>query len=471
MTLAALSNAFGMVTIVLALVPLAAVLETERWKQNLIAMTVTGVVAWIVASPFLPPSLVLTMAANAQAQQDEIHAVNLGGFTAVAITIFGAAVLGAAMRGRRAVWWLQWLVLFAWVTFSIPLVHRMLGRHFLPQPNRYKVEAELGLTLAAVFALERVLSRTPRPVQAAAALLGLAIAAEQVVGHRRYEKLTVRSRDETSSIEYRVARWMEANVPAGRVFASGSIAQWLNLYSSTEQMAGSSYSTAYNRVQQIAYWGIFTLERKDADLAIAWLKACGVQAVAVPGRSSPEFWKGFQHPDLFEGTLPVAWREDDTTIYRIPEVGPWYAHAVPRSARVRTEPKHIGQDAEVRRYAAALDAAPHLEFRWTGANTAHVSGLVSPEQAVSVQVTHHRGWRARANGRSVPVQADALGLMWLEPSCSGRCELELEYTGGWELRLCRASSLLALIGIGAWIARRKYLHRSRGAMVKREEPR
>jgi hypothetical protein len=74
---------------------------------------------------------------------------------------------------------------------------------------------------------------------------------------------------------------------------------------------------------------------------------------------------------------------------------------------------------------------------------------------VSVQISYHPGWRARANGQTVPLLRDALGLIWLAPACQGPCELELDYDGGWELRLSRYISsatvalLLALIVIAA----------------------
>jgi hypothetical protein len=67
-----------------------------------------------------------------------------------------------------------------------------------------------------------------------------------------------------------------------------------------------------------------------------------------------------------------------------------------------------------------------------------------PGQAVSIQVTQHPGWRARVNGTSRPIKSDGLGLMWLETGCNGICDVQLEYDGGAELRICRLLSALAL---------------------------
>jgi hypothetical protein len=70
-----------------------------------------------------------------------------------------------------------------------------------------------------------------------------------------------------------------------------------------------------------------------------------------------------------------------------------------------------------------------------------------PGQALSVQVSYHPGWHAHVQGRSVPVRRDGLGLMWMDPGCSGPCEVQLDYDGGWELRLCRYLSVAALLGL------------------------
>jgi hypothetical protein len=59
-------------------------------------------------------------------------------------------------------------------------------------------------------------------------------------------------------------------------------------------------------------------------------------------------------------------------------------------------------------------------------------------------VNYHPGWHAVAGGRVVQIHKDGLGLMWLRPGCNGPCEVDLEYDGGWELRLCRWLSYAAL---------------------------
>jgi hypothetical protein len=55
--------------------------------------------------------------------------------------------------------------------------------------------------------------------------------------------------------------------------------------------------------------------------------------------------------------------------------------------------------------------------------------------------------------------------MWLRPGCNGPCEIVLDYDGGWQLRLCRwlswlALAALAIVPIGAFLRRKRALVRT-----------
>ena len=128
------------------------------------------------------------------------------------------------------------------------------------------------------------------------------------------------------NIEYKVAQWLNVNLPDSRVWLPGSIGQWLNAWSDEQQMTGGSWSTAYNAVhQKIAAQSIYVTDSKDADLVQTWLKAYGVRAFAVPGKQSPEFWKPFNRPEVFDG-CDILWQQEDTKICRVPGASTSFAH-------------------------------------------------------------------------------------------------------------------------------------------------
>src|SRR6267142_6452244 len=130
-------------------------------------------------------------------------------------------------------------------------------------------------------------------------------------------------------IEYRIAKWVDEHLPGERVMVTGSIAQWFNVFSGTPQLSGGSFSTSLNWTQQEAMTTILTsLSPEETANAVLWLKAFGVQAVTACGLHSPEFWKG-NSSTKFDALLPVLWRQEDTTIYRVPQRTASLAHVIP----------------------------------------------------------------------------------------------------------------------------------------------
>jgi hypothetical protein len=232
----------------------------------------------------------------------------------------------------------------------------------------------------------------------------------------------------------------------------GSIGQWANAFADIQQFAGGSWSVAYNQVQQRAKEGVYNggeTAEEDARVSIAWLKAFGTGAIVVSGPKSQETWKPYAHPAKFDGRLPALWSEDDVTIYRVPLATESLAHVVPEFALVRRIPSSSRDAKEVERYVAALEneLLPKAEFRWQGANRIRIQTTAWPGQALSIQVTHHPGWHASANGASRQIKSDGLGLMWLQPGCNGPCDVQLEYDGGAELRICRLLSAVVLASL------------------------
>lgn len=454
MAAALLANAFAMTMIAIGMISLLAAFGRERWKENVARVGATCAGAYLVACPFLPPSLLAAIIRN-----QRFHKVvewEARSFTAVAILVLGGVVLWYVFKKRRADRWLRFLGYLAWMMTSIPVMARHLGRSFVPQPMRYTVEAELALALAGVFLARAVAGRWPVWVRAGCALALVGIGAEQVVSHCQFAKRVTTPAAPESTIEYRVARWAGEHVAGGRIWLPGSLGQWFNRWSASAQMTGSSFSTAYGKVhQKVSSEFTSGVSPEDAANILTWLKAYGVEALAAPGKNSPEFWKVLGHPEIFAG-CEVLWREDDTTICRVPGAASSLGHVVAAGALVRREPRDWRDVGEARRYAAALDGARQASVRWNGTDEVTLRTEVPEGSAVSIQITHHPGWRATANGRVVAVGRDGLGLMSLKEPCRGPCEIRLEYGGGMELWLCRGiSALTLLVLLAAWWWRRR----------------
>jgi len=307
-----------------------------------------------------------------------------------------------------------------------------------------------------VFGLRPAVSRIPPRARALLAIPLALLAGWKAAAHRRSVRTMLQPVDIARSIESRSAKWVAGSLPGQRVMMTGSMATWLDAFTDSPQLDAQSYSTAPNQLQQLAQYAVFSgqgMGERDAEYSILWLKAFGAQAVAVPGPQSPEYWRPFAHPRKFDGVLPVLWREDDTTIYRVPQASTSLAHVLRPGQLVRRRP-YDGMDVEeLRQYVAALDNPPaQASFEWRGANQAAIRARLEPGQAISVQITFDRGWRARANGASCVVRRDGIGLMVVEPDCFGQCEITLDYDGGREAAACRAASIATLLLVAGSVA-------------------
>jgi hypothetical protein len=448
--IAALASSFGPVMVAMAALCLLFVLRRELLARNILITVAIGAYAYALSARFLPPSLL--HATSAAARNREAGNWSTGSITALGIVTLGWVVLWHFLPRWTSDWRLQFFTLFAYVTASVPVIALYLNRHFLPQPARYKFEAEMALALLAVFWARVWLKRTPLPVKAALLFVFLALAGEQIESYRKYAKDTLRAGDLENTIEYRASTWAGQSLPDVRILMPGSIEMWGNAFAPIQQFGGASWSMAYNPVQQRGFDAAFFASEtpeKDAAASLAWLKAYGVGAVCVSGPKSPEYWKPYRHPLKFEGSLPILWREDDTTIYSIPQRTKGLAHVVTEAAVLQASPRGPDDTGGIERYVAALDDAslPDATFRWEGNNRIRIHTMARPDQAISVQVSWHPGWHASAGGRKIKLLKDGLGLMWMRPGCDGPCDIQLDYDGGWELRLCRWAGYLALAGL------------------------
>src|SRR5262249_36601573 len=149
-------------------------------------------------------------------------------------------------------------VLFAFAASSIPLLDVYAGRHFIPQPNRYTAEMEIGIALLAVPLIGWISAKLPKNIRFAVTVFFLCVAIEHTPGLRNFVEQNTRSIDMTQRIEYRIAKWIDERMPGQRVMVPGSIAQWFNAFSATPQLSGASYSTTPNWTQQDAMKTVLT---------------------------------------------------------------------------------------------------------------------------------------------------------------------------------------------------------------------
>jgi hypothetical protein len=439
-----LSNAFGIVALGLALVCWLAAIRSGPWRVALI-----GLVTYCWTAPWLSPSMIRAI----------LHAPNEYPYQPItwlslALMVAGFLVLCRLLRRAKAEAALQFFVLYAYAFTGIVLLWYFVGIALLPQPHRYQLEMDLALSLAVVFGAA-ALGRGQRLIGAVV----LTALCAQTVYCFFYACSLIRSVHAPQLAEYRIAKWMDEHLPGERAFIGDSATFLYNVFTDNPQVRGGHVQFEPNSFINVVAFTIYTDTNagdRAAEASIFWLKAFGARAIAVSGPQSTQHFKAFAHPQKFDGVLPLLWREGGDSIYEVPSRTHSLAHVIPVSAVVTRRPADGLDTAPAAAYVAALDDAhyPTASFKWNGFSAAQIDTVLGPGQVVAVQETYDPGWEAWANGHRQPIRPDALGLLVIEPDCSGTCEISLRYSGGIARLAGRGVSVLAMLfaAIYAWRA-------------------
>lgn len=407
-----------------------------------------GVYAYALVVPWLSPATVAVIRSNASrvAAGFQSNTAQRIWVAAVAIVVVAAAWL---MSRAKLSTHLRFALLFSLITGATALGRYWFHLSLVPQPERYHLEMDMALWLAAAFLLwplVRKLSRRGALVAAA----GVTVLCIPIVIHqRRWAHEQERPVDIRATIEYKSAKWLDAHLPGARVFASGTIGFWLNAFSDAPQLAGGFDNGILNPMLQHIIYQVYAGDKQQ--LMLDLLRAYGCDAMIGGGKDSAEVYHPIAHPEKLGG-LTALWRDGGDAIYDVPRRSRSLAHVMRADDLVQMQPVAYDSIA-IQPYLAALDspAYPPAAFRWNSPSTATVGADLRPDQILSVQVSWDKGWNASIAGRPVPVRGDKLGQVVIEPRCSGPCTVTLLYDGGTEGRWARAISISALGAGGLWI--------------------
>ncbi|HLK22902.1 MAG TPA: hypothetical protein VKT81_28345 [Bryobacteraceae bacterium] len=442
MAAVALTNWLGAFALAIAVFAFLATHFTSSLKILSIA-----ILAYALAGPWIPPSTILDVRHNAQLVGGDYRGIYGALPLFLLVALLAAALLKFSMQRLKASASLQFAVLFAVIMSAIPLGVSWFHMTIVPQPERYQLEMDLALCLAAAFVVKASASKVSPRLRIA--LLGIVIVASIIPARwdRRYARRIIKPIDITSTIEYQMAKWFESHVPGGRVMAPGSISFWLNAFTDVPQLDGGFDQGVVNRNHNGVTYQILSADGagvRAAEIDTVWFRAYGVQAFGVGGRQSREYFKPFQHPEIFPAAFPEGWYAGDDAVYWVPGRNPSLAYVIPR-ARVVKDPPFDGLDiSQAKPYVESL--TDPASFHWTNRHSAEIQATLAPEKVVSVQVTFHPGWRASANGKPCRIFGDGLGQIVLDPRVVGACKMELIYDGGWEMKIAKALSGAAWLG-------------------------
>jgi hypothetical protein len=435
--------------------------DSREWLRSVLI----GVAAYAAASPWIPPSTLNAIRTNSYWMSPSNHVEPRQLLYWLPLLASLAALLYAFRRLRPAPM-LRFAMLVTLIAGWITMAGLWFGVIMIPQPDRYHIEVDVAVCLLVAFALADLCLRLPKPVWWGVIAVLALFGALQVKAWRRYARDLSQPGDVQATLEYRSSHWLEQHLPNTRVMDPGSSHVFLNAVTDVPQLSGGFDQGITNimvpNTIHLFYKGSNQIDR-NAEVTILLLKALGVGALMVGGPNSKDFFRPQEYPERFASSgLPELWREGDDVIYAVPARSLSLAHAIAPEDVVKTRPFVPSGMDEARKYVAALEnrAYPLADFTWLNPHSARVVAELSKGQVLSVQISHHAGWRAAIGGQARRIRADGLGLMVIEPECEGKCVVDLTYDGGLEMAVARIVSYSTILLGLAWVLRAR--SRTRG---------
>ena len=431
---------------------------SQDWRRAVAWSAVIGMVAYLLASPWIPPSTIDAIRHNSQRIGGDY------GWTLMHLAYaaaFGAAFLALWLiaRKRSAAPVTQFSLLFLLFMGAPPLAAYWAETYVLPQPHRYHIEMEIPLALALVFGIGAMTRRLGRYVRLGVTAAGVLVMLAVLGPSRDITRWYTRPMAMEETVMYEAARFLDGNLRGERVFATGAVRFWLNAFSNNPQLGGGFDQGITNPQIPAVSYGLTTLT-KDGDRAAAWLRSYSVRAVSLGGPDSRDPYKDYRDPAKFEGILPEIWRSAGDAVYRVPQEPPSLARVIREEEAVWHLPSPYVDASPLAAFdRAALDPErPRPEFQWLRTHHARIRAGLADGDLLAVAVTHHPGWSASVQGESRTIRRDALGLMVVDPACAGDCVVDLVYDGGTEMKLANLASAATILlgaGWGIWDFRRR----------------
>lgn len=362
----------------------------------------------------------------------------------------------------------QWIISLLWVGvfFSLVFFSHYLNIPLAPQYHRYIPELNLGIAflfgLISTWIYDRLrnlrLGHARANISAALPrafilILLILVACSSSPFVRTSRIITQPSPNFTNWPEYVVANWLTANGNGQRVYATGTIAFWLNVFSNIPQLRGGADQGATNPWWSHVSHQVNTGE--DGSLAVLWFKALNIKYVVVDYPNASTAYKDYVHPEKFEKLLPLRYHASGVSIFEVPLRHPELVQVVNFARIERLEPIRSVLDRE--NLSAYIDLIENPE---TSAKYSYE--IESPDSirikvqnstrasAVLVKMTYDEGWRAYLRGGEVRPAPVGPYFMLIYPNMEEAYEIQLVFTKKSSEVAAYAITVFTLVYIMAW---------------------
>jgi hypothetical protein len=247
-------------------------------------------------------------------------------------------------------------------------------------------------------------------------------------------------------VEYKVSDWVWQNMPDARIAPAGSVRFWFDAWHDLAQLGGGSEQGILNPATEQSQWEINLAAKPQASLL--WMQSLGVDAVYVSDKNSQEMFKDTEHPDKYDGVLPVIYDDHvGDRILRVPRRYLARVRVVETSQLNALQRPRANDDVEhLQAYTDVMEKGPDSPGTVSreGTDVLHISVTLRTDQSVVVQESYDPAWHAWAGGHSLPVRKDVMGFMVIDaPPWSH--DITLKFVTPLENQLGRLLSAIALL--------------------------
>jgi hypothetical protein len=260
--------------------------------------------------------------------------------------------------------------------------------------------------------------------------------------------LTAPNNDITSTSEYVLANWLKNNTNGERVYATGTNAQWLDLWSEVPQIRGAADQAVINpllpHIIYQVYWG------EEGQLAVDWLSALGVKYIVVNTQSSTVNYKDYRFPSKFEDLAGPVFEYKGDIIYRLPTVKTGLVYLIDgNKVQSMDEIESVLDEESLDRYLLLTERDPNavaIAFRYDKPwSDLYINGNgINRGDGLLIRISYHPGWQAIQNGKELQIRRDPIGYMILQSDESNK-DIKLHFSPTWDVRIAYLISILALV--------------------------
>ena len=312
-----------------------------------------------------------------------------------------------------------------WYFFNIPLA---------PQPGRYIPELNIGVSILLGMAITHIFEKLAKAVPTRVkhmwkplTFIMISVIILALPFAKSTWEVTYPNQDIENTPEYNVAKWLEDHTGEQRVYATGTVSFWLNVFTSVPQLRGGSDQGSTN-----PWWNDVTVELNignDGKLGVLWCKALGIRYLVVVYPNADTPYHDYIFPNKFEGILPLRHAYMGFGVFEVPLSHPKLVQPVDVAGLQDFRTIRGIRDVEgLSSYVDIVETMPAAvcRYRFDEVDRFTVTVVNATEStSILVKMTFDERWKAYADGREVAITEVGPGFMLINPNKKGSYELEL----------------------------------------------